>query len=496
MRFSPKWSILLLFLFFCHIPVHAQVAVQLSPVIRQKFTDVNSSPLVGGQIFTYAAGTNTPQATYTDYKGLVQNSNPIILDSTGAATIWLTQQCYKIVVEDSFGALQYTQDGVCLPITPGGNNTFTGNNTFSGTNTFNGPTNISGGGSLSGTLSGNPNLSGTVTFAQTINASGAPPFTVLNSSLVSNLNVNDINGALYPPASALHSVPITTTAPITITGITTALVHAGAAGTGFAIGDLVNVTGGGGSGSILQVASVGAGGTITSFNILSGGSGYATGTGIALSVLTGAGIGAPTADITVGGIASQGAITPVVIPNCGTLGFSQTTNLFTCGAGGYKVESIQTTPASVGNTTTPTNLMTYTLPANELAINQDLQLHISGTAAYYGTECRIVITVDGTAISGYDFLNSASASITAGWTADMDIIVTTAGTGGAVEAQGRLLDGENITGGTPVGYLDNTSTVAFDTTVMHTIAVQATWTGAANPAQLVTQRQFIIERLN
>jgi hypothetical protein len=70
------------------------------------------------------------------------------------------------------------------------------------------------------------------------------------------------------------------------------------AGTGFLVGDYLAVIGGGGTAAILSVASVGGGGAITGFNIVNGGTGYATTTGAALTVLTGAGTGAPTANIT------------------------------------------------------------------------------------------------------------------------------------------------------------------------------------------------------
>lgn len=58
-----------------------------------------------GRVFTYAAGTTTPQATYTDASLTTPNSNPIILDGTGRASVWLdTSLSYKFVIQDSAGA--------------------------------------------------------------------------------------------------------------------------------------------------------------------------------------------------------------------------------------------------------------------------------------------------------------------------------------------------------------------------------------------------------
>jgi hypothetical protein len=72
--------------------------------------------LSGGKIFTYAAGTTTPLATYTSSTGNTAHSNPIILDSAGrvpGGEIWvLAQTLYKFVLETSLGVLIATYDNV------------------------------------------------------------------------------------------------------------------------------------------------------------------------------------------------------------------------------------------------------------------------------------------------------------------------------------------------------------------------------------------------
>jgi len=71
-----------------------------------QFFDNNGAPLAGGLIYTYAAGTTTPQATYTTSVGSIANSNPIVLNSAGRVPneIWLTSGVsYKFVLKDSTG---------------------------------------------------------------------------------------------------------------------------------------------------------------------------------------------------------------------------------------------------------------------------------------------------------------------------------------------------------------------------------------------------------
>jgi len=49
------------------------------------------SPLVGGLVYTYAAGTSTALTTYTDSTLGTANSNPVVLDAYGNAKIWYDQ---------------------------------------------------------------------------------------------------------------------------------------------------------------------------------------------------------------------------------------------------------------------------------------------------------------------------------------------------------------------------------------------------------------------
>lgn len=80
-----------------------------------QFLDNNGSPLSGGLLYTYAAGTTTPQTTYTSNAGVTANTNPIVLDSAGRiqGEIWLTQgQVYKFILKTSTGITLGTYDNV------------------------------------------------------------------------------------------------------------------------------------------------------------------------------------------------------------------------------------------------------------------------------------------------------------------------------------------------------------------------------------------------
>jgi hypothetical protein len=92
--------------------------VFLSPVggaAAQFFTN-SGVPLTGGKLYTYAAGTTTPQASYTSSSGVTAHTNPIILDSAGrvpGGEIWLTvDTAYKFVLNTSTDVLIATYDNI------------------------------------------------------------------------------------------------------------------------------------------------------------------------------------------------------------------------------------------------------------------------------------------------------------------------------------------------------------------------------------------------
>jgi hypothetical protein len=93
------------------------MAVFLSPVggaAAQFFTN-SGVPLTGGKLYSYAAGTTTPQVTYTSSSGVTAHTNPIILNSAGrvpGGEIWLSAPLYKFVLNTSTDVLIATYDNI------------------------------------------------------------------------------------------------------------------------------------------------------------------------------------------------------------------------------------------------------------------------------------------------------------------------------------------------------------------------------------------------
>jgi hypothetical protein len=84
---------------------------QLSPLPKLQFFN-EGVPMAGGQLFTYESGTTVPQTTWADFQSTIVNTNPIILDSRGEASVWLGTLKYTFVLKDQLGNLIWTVDGI------------------------------------------------------------------------------------------------------------------------------------------------------------------------------------------------------------------------------------------------------------------------------------------------------------------------------------------------------------------------------------------------
>lgn len=82
------------------------------PNVPPQFFDDNGAVVPGGLLNTYEAGTTTPLATYSDVDLTVANTNPIVLDASGRATIFLQKASYKFVLTDAAGNTIWTRDNI------------------------------------------------------------------------------------------------------------------------------------------------------------------------------------------------------------------------------------------------------------------------------------------------------------------------------------------------------------------------------------------------
>lgn len=111
------------------------MTVGLSPVAGAgwQFFDANGVPLSGGKLYTYAAGTTTPQTTYTSSTGATANENPIQLNSAGRVSgtteVWLDiTVAYKFVLKTTDDVQLWSADDISgmsgignpLPVPSGG----------------------------------------------------------------------------------------------------------------------------------------------------------------------------------------------------------------------------------------------------------------------------------------------------------------------------------------------------------------------------------------
>lgn len=85
----------------------------LTPTPKQQYFDNNGNPLSGGKLYSFEAGTTTPLATYTSSTGGSSNPNPLILDSRGEGSVWLTSgTAYKLRLTTAADVEIWTVDNV------------------------------------------------------------------------------------------------------------------------------------------------------------------------------------------------------------------------------------------------------------------------------------------------------------------------------------------------------------------------------------------------
>jgi hypothetical protein len=93
--------------------------VNLSPIGGSgwQFFDNSGNVLTGGKLYTYAAGTTTPLASYTSVAGNVAHTNPIILDASGRISnggqVWLVLGLsYKFILKTSTDVQIWSADNI------------------------------------------------------------------------------------------------------------------------------------------------------------------------------------------------------------------------------------------------------------------------------------------------------------------------------------------------------------------------------------------------
>ncbi len=117
-----RWMLIILL----SLTAFSQVPVR--PIVQPHmvFFDATGSACIGCSLFSFAAGTTTPQATYVDSAGSSQNPNPIVLGADGGPQtpsgstggIWLSSLAYKFVLKDALGNTIWTADNVTAAVWP------------------------------------------------------------------------------------------------------------------------------------------------------------------------------------------------------------------------------------------------------------------------------------------------------------------------------------------------------------------------------------------
>lgn len=119
-----KFAFIAALLFMWAVAPHGQT---IMPAPKFIAFDNNGDIVPSGKLCTYAAGTTTPLATYSDSGLTTPNTNPVVMDSAGRATVYLSATSYKFTLLTagtdatcSTGTQLWSQDNIsAVPVTAG-----------------------------------------------------------------------------------------------------------------------------------------------------------------------------------------------------------------------------------------------------------------------------------------------------------------------------------------------------------------------------------------
>lgn len=98
--------------------------MSLLPWVPSQWFDDVGNPLAFGKLYFYQAGTLIPKTTYSNAALTVANTNPVVLDATGRANVWLIDgEGYDLVVHDQNDNLTRTVLDIVSGSTGGGGTT-------------------------------------------------------------------------------------------------------------------------------------------------------------------------------------------------------------------------------------------------------------------------------------------------------------------------------------------------------------------------------------
>lgn len=279
-------------LFFALLAAAAPAQVAPMPFVQIQWFNNNGQPCAGCLLYTYAAGTSTPQTTYSDALGSVPNADPVVADAAGRMNVFMGANAYKFILNLPAGVQLWSIDNVTSSVLAllALNNTWSGTQTFNGVMTFNatpvfntgftagGPVTLGFGGSLAGTFSGSPIFSGAPSFSGGFTATtgifsgqitstlatGTAPFVVTSTTLVPNLNVAQLGGCTWAIPCALGSTTPNTVAATTVNASTSLTVNGSTPQTGVQGTDTKLLSAGTMTGTGASLCTDGNGGATTS----------------------------------------------------------------------------------------------------------------------------------------------------------------------------------------------------------------------------------------
>lgn len=114
MRLVSKLTLVVVMVMFGSGLVMGADTTVIAPNPKFSVVDSNGDPYVGAKLYTYDTGTTTLKTTWKDHNKIAENTNPIILDSSGQADVWIDSLtgAYRFKLKDPDDVTLWTQDNI------------------------------------------------------------------------------------------------------------------------------------------------------------------------------------------------------------------------------------------------------------------------------------------------------------------------------------------------------------------------------------------------
>ncbi len=157
-------------------------------------------------------------------------------------------------------------------------------------------------------------------------------------------------------------------------------------------------------------------------------------------------------------------------------------------------ENISGTEVTVTNTTTETDLYTFTIPAGDLVAGEVYRLRVTGLTDNQATSGTLTMRarLGGTSLGALSFASATGAQTDKAWWAELELVIRSTGSGGT--AYGTV-HGQSMMPGTSQVQTATSKQIGVNTTIANDLKVTVQW-GTASASNICKIETAVLQKIN